>query len=80
MSAEQRPLVDGPADPEHDPTAAYALEPEDVARLTRLVRASGGTVEVRSPLDNAPLAHVPQSTEKDLDEAFARARKLGLAG
>jgi acyl-CoA reductase-like NAD-dependent aldehyde dehydrogenase len=69
------PLIDGPADPEHDPTAAYALEPEDVARLTRRIRATGGsTVEVRSPLDNAPLAHVPQSTEADLDEAFARAR------
>jgi succinate-semialdehyde dehydrogenase/glutarate-semialdehyde dehydrogenase len=69
------PLVDGPADPEHDPTAAYALEPEDVAVLTRRVRATGSTVEVRSPLDNAPLAHIPQSTPGDLDDAFARARR-----
>ena len=70
------PMVDGPADPEHDPTASYALEPEDVARLTQRIRAtSGETVEVRSPIDNAPLAHVPQSTDADLEEAFARARR-----
>src|SRR5689334_15183615 len=70
------PMVDGPADPEHDPTASYALEPEDVALLTQRIRStSGETVEVRSPIDNAPLAHVPQSTDADLDDAFARARR-----
>ncbi len=69
------PLLHGPADPEHDPTAAYVLEPEDAAVLTRRVRATGSTVEVRSPLGNAPLAHIPQSTPADLDDAFARARR-----
>ena len=32
-----RPLAEGPHDPEHDPTASYALEPEYVASLTRRV-------------------------------------------
>ena len=70
------PLVDGPADPEHDPTASYALEPSYVARLTRRVLATGGeTVPVHSPLRGEPLAHMPQSTDADVDEAFARARR-----
>lgn len=70
------PLVDGPHDPEHDPTAAYALEPEYVEALTRRILAtSGETKEVRTPLSGAPLAHIPQSTEEDVVEAFARARR-----
>jgi acyl-CoA reductase-like NAD-dependent aldehyde dehydrogenase len=74
------PVVEGPFDPEHDPRAAYALEPEDVATLTRrLVATSGRTAEVRSPLNGAPLAHVPQSTVADVDTAFARARKAQAA-
>jgi succinate-semialdehyde dehydrogenase / glutarate-semialdehyde dehydrogenase len=70
------PLVDGPHDPEHDPTAAYALEPEYVQALTRRILAtSGETKEVRTPLSGAPLAHIPQSTEEDVVEAFVRARR-----
>ncbi len=69
------PTLDGPADPEHDPTASYALEPRYVAALTRRIQAtSGESVEVRSPLNGAPLAHVPQSSDADVDEAFRRAR------
>jgi succinate-semialdehyde dehydrogenase / glutarate-semialdehyde dehydrogenase len=69
------PLVEGPPDPEHDPRASYALDRRYVAGLTGKVLASGGTVEVRSPINDKPLAHVPQSTEADLDEAFRRARR-----
>ena len=70
------PVVDGPHDPEHDPRASYALEPDYTAALAaRLVASSGRTAEVRSPLDDAPLAHVPQSTVEDVVEAFARARR-----
>ena len=70
------PLVEGPADPEHDPTASYALEPEYVDGLTaRLLATSGSTVRVDTPLSGAPLAHVPQSTDADVEEAFARARR-----
>ncbi|MSZ76634.1 MAG: aldehyde dehydrogenase family protein [Actinobacteria bacterium] len=74
------PVVEGPHDPEHDPTASYALEPDYVAALTsRLVATSGTTVETRSPINGAPLAHVPQSTEADVVEAFARARRAQAA-
>jgi succinate-semialdehyde dehydrogenase/glutarate-semialdehyde dehydrogenase len=74
------PVVEGPHDPEHDPRAAYALEPEYAAALTRrIVATSGTTVEVRSPLDDAPLAHVPQSTAGDVNEAFTRARKAQVS-
>jgi len=73
-------LVDGPADPEHDVTASYALEPDYVAALTRrIVSSTGETVETRSPLNGQPLAHVPQSSADDVAEAFARARKAQAA-
>ncbi|VXB01988.1 succinic semialdehyde dehydrogenase [Nocardioides sp. AX2bis] len=69
------PAVDGPHDPEHDPTASYALEPDYTEALTRRVLAtSGRTAAVHSPLDGAPLAHVPQSSDEDVTEAFRRAR------
>ena len=69
------PLVDGPHDPEHDPRASYVLEPEYVATLTeRIVATSDKTVEVTSPLDGAPLAHIPQSSADDVAEAYRRAR------
>ncbi|WP_344302784.1 succinic semialdehyde dehydrogenase [Nocardioides bigeumensis] len=70
------PMTDGPHDPEHDPRASYALEPEYVAALTRrIVASSGRTAEVFSPLNGQPIAHVPQSTPADVAEAFARARR-----
>lgn len=74
------PVVEGPHDPEHDPRASYALEPEYVAALTdRLVATSGQTAQVFSPIDGAPLANIPQSTTADVAEAFQRARKAQLA-
>ena len=70
------PVVEGPHDPEHDPTASYALDRSYVWSLTsRVVASSDRTVEVRSPLGDQPLAHIPQSTAADVDEAFRRARK-----
>ena len=69
------PLVGGPHDPEHDPTASYALDRGYVASLTgRLVATTGRTEELRSPIGDQPLAHVPQSSEEDVDGAFRRAR------
>ncbi|GAA1788425.1 succinic semialdehyde dehydrogenase [Nocardioides hankookensis] len=74
------PALVGPPDPEHDPRASYALEPEYVAALTaRLVATSGRTDAVRSPLNDAPLAHVPQSTPLDVATAFSRARQAQVA-
>lgn len=70
------PILGGPPDPEHDPTASYALEPEYVASLTRRLRATSGTTAVvHSPINGAPLAHVPQSTPDDVEAAFTRARR-----
>ncbi|QWF23456.1 succinate-semialdehyde dehydrogenase (NADP(+)) [Nocardioides sp. LMS-CY] len=84
MSAHSNPAGDpavvGPHDPEHDPRASYALEPEYVAALTDRLMATGGTTaEVRSPLNDAPLAHIPQSTTGDVAEAFGRARRAQVA-
>ena len=74
------PITDGPADPEHDSTAAYALDRSYVASLTRRVLSSSGrTHAVSSPIGGAPLAHVPQSTPADVAEAFARARTAQAA-
>ena len=74
------PIVDGPHDPEHDPRASYALEPDYVASLTRRIVAGGSdTHAVFSPLNGQPLAHIPQSTEDDVAEAFRRARRAQAA-
>ena len=73
---ENRPLAEGPLDPEHDAGASYALEPGYVAALTARLRATSEEAsEVHSPIDGAPLAHIPQSSEADIAEAFTRARR-----
>jgi acyl-CoA reductase-like NAD-dependent aldehyde dehydrogenase len=70
----------GPADPEHDPTASYALDPAYVRALTsRVVSTTGQSVPTYTPLTGQPLAMVPQSSEADLEEAFARARRAQQA-
>lgn len=74
------PLLHGPSDPEHDPSASYALEPDYVEALTsRILATSGETGEVHSPLSGQPLAHIPQSSDADVEEAFARARRAQAA-
>src|SRR3954465_14104438 len=74
------PALVGPPDPEHDPRASYALEPEYVAALTaRLVATSGRTAEVRTPLNDAPLAHIPQSTPQDAADASPRPGQARVA-
>jgi acyl-CoA reductase-like NAD-dependent aldehyde dehydrogenase len=68
------PLLHGPADPEHDLTASYALDRSYVDGLTRrILSTSGESKLVRSPLTGQPLAHVPQSSDDDVAEAFVRA-------
>ncbi|TGN64414.1 succinate-semialdehyde dehydrogenase (NADP(+)) [Nocardioides eburneiflavus] len=70
------PTTDGPADPEHDSTAAYGLDRAYVSGLTRrVVSTTGETAAVASPIGRTPLAHVPQSSPADVAEAFARARR-----
>jgi succinate-semialdehyde dehydrogenase / glutarate-semialdehyde dehydrogenase len=68
--------LSGPADPEHDPTASYALDPSYVRSLTsRIVATSGESVTVGCPFNGQPLAVIPQSSAADVAQAFARARK-----
>ena len=44
------PRLAGPRDPEHDPRASYALEPEYVENLTRrIVATTGGDRPRRTP-------------------------------
>ncbi len=70
----------GPADPEHDPTASYALDQAYARSLTtRVVSSSGQTVPTYSPITGQPLAMIPQSSEADVKEAFARARRAQQA-
>ncbi len=82
MSSQPDPLepagigLDGPADPELDPTASYALDPAYVRGLTSRVVAGGTeTVTTRCPFNGQPLAVLPQSTPEDVVEAFRRARR-----
>lgn len=66
----------GPADPELDPTATYALDPAYVRSLTaRIVATSGESVSTSCPFNGQPLASIPQSSADDVAEAFRRARR-----
>ncbi len=67
-------------DPDHDPTASYALDPARVRQLTGLVRStSGESKRSVSPVNGQPLGDIPQSSEDDVAEAFRRARKAQRA-
>ncbi len=66
----------GPADPEHDPTASYALEPAQVRTLTeRVVSSTGRSEPTYCPFTGQPLAMIPQSSTQDVERAYARARR-----
>ena len=70
----------GPADPEHDLSATYALEPAYVRRLTeRVVSTTGAGVPTCCPFNGQPLAMVPQSSTADVDAAYRRARRAQQA-
>jgi succinate-semialdehyde dehydrogenase/glutarate-semialdehyde dehydrogenase len=70
----------GPSDPEHDPMASYALDPAYVRSLTsRVVSTTGESVPTYTPITGQPLAMIPQSSEADVREAFARARRAQQA-
>jgi succinate-semialdehyde dehydrogenase / glutarate-semialdehyde dehydrogenase len=65
----------GPADPEHDPAATYALDPALARRLTRRVLStSGETATTSAPFTGQPIASVPRSSVDDVAVAFERAR------
>ncbi len=72
--------TDGPRDPEHDPSAHYALDRDYVAGLTRRLIATGPSARlVTSPVGGQPLGNLPQSTAADVSEAYARARTAQVA-
>lgn len=74
------PVSELPHDPEHDPRGSYALEPDYVRALTDRLIATGGSSETTfTPGTGQPLASVPQSTEADVLDAFARARRAQKA-
>jgi acyl-CoA reductase-like NAD-dependent aldehyde dehydrogenase len=74
------PSTQLPADPEHDPRASYAFDPEYVAALTsRIIATSGTGVTTYAPATGKPLAVIPQSSVDDVQEAFARARRAQQA-
>ncbi|MDQ4084436.1 MAG: succinic semialdehyde dehydrogenase [Actinomycetota bacterium] len=71
-----RPPVTGPADPEHDPSATYALDPALARRLTsRVLSTTGETSTTTAPFTGQPVASVPRSGVEDVATAFERARE-----
>lgn len=64
-----------PADPEHDSTATYALEPAFVRNLARVVvSTSGEQATTYAPFTGQPIAALPLSTVPDVAVATDRAR------
>jgi succinate-semialdehyde dehydrogenase/glutarate-semialdehyde dehydrogenase len=73
MSAH--PFVAGPADPEFEPSASFAMEPARARRLAaRLVASSGESRSPTAPRTGQPVADVELSTEEDVEAAFVAAR------
>lgn len=64
-------------DPETDPTATWALEPDEVQRLAARLAAAPGAPRglTRAPATGAPLAELPLSTPDDVVAAAASARR-----
>nr|WP_235738506.1 aldehyde dehydrogenase family protein [Nocardioides alcanivorans] len=80
QTPQPEPLVGAPFDPEHDPRGTYAFEPEYAASLTsRILSTTGESVVGHSPGNAQPLASIPQSSDEDVLEAFARARRAQAA-
>ena len=67
-------------DPDHDPTASYALDQALVRQLTGLVLStSGETKRSVSPVTGQPLGDIPQSSEETSRRPSAgRARRAGV--
>ncbi|MFN2319776.1 MAG: succinic semialdehyde dehydrogenase [Dermatophilaceae bacterium] len=68
-------MTDVLLDPETDPTATYALDPARIRRLTAVATASGESRRLTTPMTGGPLATVILSTEADVEDAYASARR-----
>lgn len=76
MTSQPGPSLAGPSDPEHDPTASYAVDPTLARRLTsRILSTSGETQTTFAPFTGQPLATFATSSPEDVAAAVARARK-----
>ncbi|MPZ93933.1 MAG: aldehyde dehydrogenase family protein [Propionibacteriales bacterium] len=76
MSAQPGSPTAGPADPELDPTATFAVDPAVARRLAeRIVSTSGESVTTHAPFTGQPVATLPLSSDADVDTAFASARQ-----
>jgi succinate-semialdehyde dehydrogenase / glutarate-semialdehyde dehydrogenase len=64
------------ADPQHDVTATYAVDPSLARRLSARVVAApnGATNTATAPFTGAPISVLPVSTRADVDTAVRRAR------
>lgn len=75
MSEHPESPAVSPADPEHDTTATYALDPAVVRRLsTALVATSGEWYTTYAPFTGQPIASIPVSSLADVAVATERAR------
>jgi succinate-semialdehyde dehydrogenase / glutarate-semialdehyde dehydrogenase len=68
-------MTDVLLDPETDPTATYALDPARIRRLNDIATASGESRRTTTPMTGGPLATLTLSTEADVEEAYASARR-----
>src|SRR5262245_17122515 len=76
MSSQPSPELASPADPEHDPTATYAVDPALVRHLAGLVTAGGSEQHTTyAPFTGQPIASIALSTVGDVATAAARARR-----
>jgi succinate-semialdehyde dehydrogenase / glutarate-semialdehyde dehydrogenase len=75
VSPQPGPGTATPADPEHDPTASYAVDPALVRRLADRVRAAGSEQHTTyAPFTGQPIAVLALSTPADVESAAKAAR------
>jgi succinate-semialdehyde dehydrogenase / glutarate-semialdehyde dehydrogenase len=75
MSAQPGPETAVPADPEHDPTASYAIDPGLVRRLAERVAATDRESHTTyAPFTAQPIAVLALSSAADIESAAAAAR------
>lgn len=76
VSAEPQFQGMSPADPEHDVTATFAIDPRLARRLTdRLVATTGEVRLTYAPFTGQPLATFTLSSPRDVKTAVTRARE-----
>jgi succinate-semialdehyde dehydrogenase/glutarate-semialdehyde dehydrogenase len=75
MSPQPGPDTTAPADPEHDPTASYAIDQRMVRRLSRRLAATDREHHTTyAPFTGQPIARLSLSSTADIESAAAAAR------